>query len=366
MNALSRLATGLRVKLNELTNRTWVMPVLIFYPTAQCNSRCISCDWWKSTGAHDLTLDEVATVAHALPSLGTSVVAFSGGEPLARNDIFDVASLFLRQNVALHLLTNGLLLQRYASDVAEHFSEVTISIDGGNPASYERIRGVAGLQAIEAGMAALRRLVPRLRITARATLHAGNFRELPELVRRARAIGFNGISFLAADVWSDAFGRAALEADRQEDDSLVLRPIGGGSPEATHRLMLTPKETAEFTTVIARATREHADDFATGYIAERPRKLRRMPRYYAALRGTARFPPVRCNAPFISVVLEADGTVLPCFFHQPFGNIRRKSLATIVHEDLPAFRRGLDVRSNPVCQRCVCSIKTSIWSRLWQ
>ena len=266
----------------------------------------------------------------------------------------------------LHLLTNGLLLQRYASDVAEHFSEVTISIDGGNPESYERIRGVAGLPAIEAGMTALRRLLPRLRITARATLHAGNFRELPGLIRRARAMGFNGISFLAADVWSDAFGRATLEADRQEDASLMLRPIGGGSPEATSRLMLTSKETAEFTTVIARTTHEHADDFTTGYIAERPRKLRRIPHYYAALRGTTQFPPVRCNAPSISVVLEADGTVRPCFFHQPLGNIRRKSLERIVHEDVPAFRRGLDVRSNPVCQRCVCSINAGIWSRLWQ
>ena len=326
------------------------MPILIFYPTARCNSRCLSCDWWKSTGEDDLTLDEVATVARTLPALGTSVVAFSGGEPLVRSDIFEIATIFRRQRIRLQLLTNGLLLQRYASEVAEHFSEVTISIDGSTPESYERIRGVAGLSAIEAG------------VTARATLHAANFRELPRLVHRTRAMGFDGLSFLPADVWSDAFGRAGLQAGNGGRDSSPRTPIGAGAPD---RLMLTTREAAEFMSVIARTARDHESDFTTGYIAESPRKLQRMPHYYAALRGTARFPPVRCNAPFISVVLEANGTVRPCFFHQSLGNVRNKSLVEIVRRELPAFRRGLSVRSNPVCQRCVCSIKAGIWSRLW-
>jgi radical SAM protein with 4Fe4S-binding SPASM domain len=81
--------------------------------------------------------------------------------------------------------------------------------------------------------------------------------------------------------------------------------------------------------------------------------------------GANAFPPVTCNAPWVSVVVEADGMVRPCFFHQPLGSIRLKSLNDIVREDLPAFRRELDVSTNPICQRCVCSLKVGLRSNLW-
>ena len=71
------------------------MPLVIFYPTSRCNSRCVSCDWWRSSGATDLELEEIARVARALPPLGTRVVAFSGGEPLLRPEVFE-ARLFRR------------------------------------------------------------------------------------------------------------------------------------------------------------------------------------------------------------------------------------------------------------------------------
>src|SRR5438477_11811627 len=82
------LQTSVLVRLGEATNRTFVLPLLIFSPTSRCNSRCISCDWWKQSGADDLTIDEIAAVAESLTELGTRVVAFSGGEPLLRPEVF--------------------------------------------------------------------------------------------------------------------------------------------------------------------------------------------------------------------------------------------------------------------------------------
>jgi len=64
--------------------------------------------------------------------------------------------------------------------------------------------------------------------------------------------------------------------------------------------------------------------------------------------------------------IEADGSVRPCFFHPPVGNIRNAPLGTIVARDLPAFRRTLDPSSNPVCTRCVCSMKTGWRGAPWQ
>ena len=50
MSIESTLRTAMLVRLTEVTNRTFVLPLVVFYPTSRCNSRCVSCDWWKASG----------------------------------------------------------------------------------------------------------------------------------------------------------------------------------------------------------------------------------------------------------------------------------------------------------------------------
>jgi MoaA/NifB/PqqE/SkfB family radical SAM enzyme len=331
------LGTSLRIRASELTHRTFVVPLLIFYPTSRCNSRCVSCDWWRSTGEDDLTLGEISEVSRSLSGLGTRVVAFSGGEPLLRPDVFAVADLFLERSLRLELLTSGLLLARYAPQIASRFARVTLSLDATTNELYKKVRGVDGLAAVESGIARLREAGASVPIIARATLHKANFRELPRLIRMARPIGLSGISFLAADVSSTAFGRS--------------HPPSGGA------LLLDRDEIAEFRSIVEAVIANEGEAFRSGFVAESPDKLRRLPEYYAALRGEGPFPRVSCNAPWVSAVVEANGAVRPCFFHPPVGNVRESPLDRILREDLPPFRRKLSVAADPLCERCVCSIR---------
>jgi Fe-coproporphyrin III synthase len=344
--AATSLATATLVRLGELSNRTFVLPLVIFYPTSRCNSRCVSCDWWKQSGAGDLTLSEIGGVADALPALGTRLVVFSGGEPLFRPEVFEAARLFRDRGMALHLLTSGVLLERCADRVAEQFSRVGISLDAADAGLYEAIRGVDALDTVARGVVRLRRLAPAVPISARATLHRANFRELPRLIDYAKGLGLDGISFLSADVSSHAFGR---------DE----RP-------ASSALALTPAEIDEFAETVERTIAVYRAEFDSGFVAESPEKLRRLPQYYAALSGDGPFPQVSCNAPWVSVVIEANGAVRPCFFHAAIGNLRKESLGAIVSQNLRAFRQRLDVGANPVCARCVCSLNTSWRSAPWQ
>jgi len=201
------MKTLLMVHVGEALNRTLLLPIVIFFPTSRCNSRCISCDWWKSSGDDDLTLAEIDAVAESLPVLGTKLVAFSGGEPLLRPDVFQAARLFRSRGMALHLLTSGVLVERSAAEIAREFSRVIVSLDATTEALYQAVRGIPGLTSVERGVARLKRLAPDLPVTARATVHKLNFRELPQLIEHARAMGLDGISFLTADVFSSAFGR---------------------------------------------------------------------------------------------------------------------------------------------------------------
>jgi MoaA/NifB/PqqE/SkfB family radical SAM enzyme len=350
----SAVATAMFVRLGAAVNRTLVLPLLIFYPTSRCNSRCVSCDWWKHGGEDDLTLREIASIADALGPLGTRVVAFSGGEPLLRPDVFEAAALFRSRGLSLQLLTSGVLLERTADRVAEQFSRVFVSLDAATADGYEAIRGVNALAAVGRGVARLRRLAPGVPVTARTTLHRANFRELPRIIEHAKAIGVDGISFLAADTSSTAFGRSGFAA--------AARPSASASPAS---LALSRDEAAEFAALVERTVAVYEQDFESGFVSESPAKLRRLPQYYAALQGDGAFPPVSCNAPWVSVVIEADGAVRPCFFHPPVGNLRTTPLADLVTRNLRAFRSTLDVAANPTCARCVCTLNAGMRNAPW-
>lgn len=353
MLSLAQLRSNVLVKLGEVTSRTHALPFVLFAPTSRCNSRCVSCDWWRSDGKSDLTLQEIRAVAAALPRFGVQVVVFTGGEPLLRSDVMEVADIFRACGLRLHLLTSGLALERHAPAVAERFESVTVSLDGHTPALYQQIRGVDGLGAVEAGVHRLRALgSDRLRISARSTIHSYNFRFLPELITKAQELALDQISFLTADVTSDAFNRS----------------FKAGLPRADQppqpRLTLDAAEIDELETVIESTLRTHAQAFASGAAAPGPGRLRGFAPYYRAHLGQGPFPRVDCNAPWASVVIEAQGDVRPCFFHPAVGNLRRRPLSDLLADAMPAFRRGLDVATNATCQRCVCTLKVGLRSSL--
>jgi MoaA/NifB/PqqE/SkfB family radical SAM enzyme len=182
---------------------------------------------------------------------------------------------------------------------------------------------------------------PSLRVTARCVVQRENFRDLPHVVVAARRLKLDQISFLAADVSTAAFDRP--------------QPWNA---ERSAEVALAPAEVGELAETIERIIADFAADFASGFIAESPAKLRRIPLHYAALHGSSEFPRVECNAPWVSAVVEADGEVRPCFFHRSYGNLRDEPLDRILNSpDAIAFRRRLDVRDNPICQKCVCTLK---------
>lgn len=342
---LDALRTSFLIRLSEVFNHTFALPVVVFHPTSRCHSRCVSCDCWRSSGAGDLSLEEIEGLAASLPELHTRVVVFSGGEPLLRPDVFEIAARFAERGLTLHLLTSGVSLERCADAVARCFGRVIISLDAPTEATYTAVRGVNALAVVERGVARLRQVAPSLPVTARATVSRLNFRWVPALIDRAHAMALDGISFVAADVSSLAFGRAW--------------------PIDPTPLALDAAEITEFEAIIDRTIAERRADLASGYVAETADRLRRLPHYFAALRGAAPPAAVACDAPWMSVVVEADGTVRPCLFHERIGNVRQHPLPTIVRERLSAFRATLDVAANPVCRRCVCAIKSGWRGAPW-
>ncbi len=112
--------------------------------------------------------DEIAAVAESLAELGTRVVLFSGGEPLLRPEVFEIAALFRAHGIdaaPAHERRAARALR--AQRVAEAFARVIVSLDSPDESGYRAIRGVAALPTLERGVAQLR---------AHRTRHAGRRR----------------------------------------------------------------------------------------------------------------------------------------------------------------------------------------------
>jgi Fe-coproporphyrin III synthase len=331
-----------RRRLSRLTHHISTLPILVLMPHSRCNCRCVMCDIWKANRAgQELSVADLATHVEALQRLHVRRVVLSGGEALMHPNLWALCALLKDLGVQITLLSTGLLLQRHAPGVVRWCDDVTVSLDGSRDV-HDSIRNIPhAYDRLAAGVAALKALRPSLRITARCVLQRRNYLDLPNIVAAAHTLGLDQISFLSADVSSTAFNR----------------PTGWGE-ERVADVALSADEVAGFTHVVETTIQSARADFASGFIAEDPDKLRRLPRYYAAVNDDGDFPSITCNAPWVSTVVEADGSVRPCFFHRTLGNIRERPLEQILNApDAIAFRRHLDVRQDPICRRCVCTLQ---------
>jgi MoaA/NifB/PqqE/SkfB family radical SAM enzyme len=122
-----------------------------------------------------------------------------------------------------------------------------------------------------------------------------------------------------------------------------------------HEILLDKEDLPELKNVVEFLLRNNRKDFETKFIAESMEKIQKIYDYYAAFYGFNPYPYKKCNAPWVSTVIEADGTVRPCFFHPSLGNIHNKQLDEILNgEDAIEFRKNLDIDNNDICKKCVC------------
>jgi MoaA/NifB/PqqE/SkfB family radical SAM enzyme len=300
------------------------------------------CDIWKGESTtRQLGEEDVEGLLASLAELRTQWVVLSGGEPLLNPNLFRLCRLLRSSGISrITLLSTGQNLGSTAAQVSEAMDEVIVSLDGTREI-HDEIRRVPGaFDNLASGVSALKQLNSEFRVTARCVIQRRNFAQWPEIVRTAKELGLDGISFLAADMTSQAFNRSRPWSERRHSQ---IAPSAEQLPELAAAL--------EAVTTRWRAELE------SEFIAESPDKLRRIVAYYTAHHDRGSYPRVRCNAPWVSAVVEADGTVRPCFFHPPYGSVEETGLAELVNSPgAVRFRRELDVGQDPICQRCVCSL----------
>jgi len=330
---LAILADSAKLLVQQRTHRLDILPIVIVYLNNVCDSRCGSCSIWRNNDAlkapaeRQMTDSLLETLYDRSRAWHTREVLLSGGEPLLHPRFPEALDQFGKRVSRVSVITNGLLLSSMEPAKVAGASAFYISFDAPDRESYLQIRGVDGFERLTSSLRLLARLNPRPAIVARCTLQRANISRIPELTQKARKMGFDQISFLAVDVGSSAFSR-----DRY-------------GPAETESLLPQRQELRQLEGLLRALTPEDERFMEGG--AE---KLRRLLRYFLALRGEGEFPVVRCNTPWFSTVVETTGAIRGCFFQPVIGTVPNINGPSAIR-----FRRSLRVADDETCRHCVCS-----------
>ncbi len=210
-------------------------PVVVWNVTQRCNLHCAHCysDSRDLPYPDELTTDQGLELIRDLADFGVPTLLFSGGEPLMRADLFELASAARAAGLRTVLSTNGNLIDDQAAKriAAAGFSYVGVSLDGIGP-RHDRMRGKRGaFDAALSGIRTARRA--GLRTGVRFTVHRLNRRHL---------------------------GAVFNLAEREEVDRLCVYHLAyAGRGERIRRHDLEPPETREVVQeVFDRVERLHA------------------------------------------------------------------------------------------------------------
>jgi heme b synthase len=167
-------------------------PRLIFWETtAGCNLACIHCR--RITVAdqllpQDLTTGEAFGLIDQVAEFARPIFVLSGGEPLFRPDIFDIARHASDAGLIVALATNGTLID---ADVARRIREsgirrVSVSFDGADAPTHDVFRGAGAFDRAITGMEHLRRAGVSYQINTTVARH--NIGQMPETLEMAQAL----------------------------------------------------------------------------------------------------------------------------------------------------------------------------------
>jgi MoaA/NifB/PqqE/SkfB family radical SAM enzyme len=332
---------------SRATDRIVSLPILALSVHSACNCRCVMCDIWKANASRrEISTAQLEPHIDDIRGLGVQRVMLTGGEPLLHSNLWALCARLRAHDIRVTLVTTGLLVGQHIDSIAGNVDDLVISIDGDAEVhdDIRRVRG--GFDRIARGMALLNAHECRPRTIARSVVQRRNCARLAQAIGAIAAIGVDGVSFLAADVSSIAFNRP--------------QPW---TPDRTADVALSRDQLPLLAAAIDEAVKQCGDEIEHGFVIGGAASLWRIHDYYAALNGVGDFPAVRCNAPWVSAVLEPEGRLRPCFFHRPYETTTANGLeAALNAPSAVAFRKALRVSADQTCRRCVCTLSLPFWA----
>ena len=188
--------------------------------THRCPLRCPYCSNPRELARASDELDTASwsRVFTEAAALGVLQVHFSGGEPLVRRDLVELVAAATKAGLYVNLITSGIRLDddRIARLVDAGLEHVQLSLQDSDPASGDRVAGLAGAQQAKHQAAGLVREAG-LPLTVNAVVHRQNLKHLEDIIGLAVTLGADRLEVAHVQYYGWALAnRAALLPSRRQ------------------------------------------------------------------------------------------------------------------------------------------------------
>jgi heme b synthase len=297
--------------------------------TRRCNLRCVHCrssSEEEVAGHPDFPLEEAHRVLDDISSYAKPVIVLSGGEPLVRKDVFDIAGYGTEKGLRMCLATNGVLV---TDEVCEKIKAsgiriVSLSLDGSTEKVHDDFRCQEGAFRGTINAAGLFRK-HGIEFIVNSSFTKRNQDEIPRVYRLAKELGATAwYMFMIVptgrgeEIMSELISKEEYEEIlewhyrmEKEEDEMLVRPTC-----APHYYRIVLQKAKEEKKKLKRRSLKFSTGGAKG-----------------------------CIAGQLICLIDVDGNVLPCsYFPKAAGNIREQSFKDI-WENSELFRQLRDFKS---------------------
>jgi len=297
--------------------------------TRRCNLRCVHCrssSEMEAKGHPDFSTAEAYRILDDIVSYASPVVVLSGGEPLSRADVFDIAQYGTGKGLRMCLATNGTLVNDEVCEKikASGIRIVSLSLDGADAAVHDDFRNQEGAFA---GTVNAARLFKKhgIEFIINSSFTKRNQEQIPLVYKLAKDLGATAwYMFMIVptgrgeDIMKELISKEEYDGIldwhydmEKEEDLMLVRPTC--APHYYRVVLQKAKQEGE-------AFKRRTLKFSTG-----------------GSKG--------CLAGQLICLIDVDGNVLPCsYFPLPAGNIRTQSFRDI-WENSELFKNLRDFKS---------------------
>ncbi|TAL23842.1 MAG: radical SAM protein [Nitrospirae bacterium] len=282
--------------------------------TRRCNLRCVHCrssSELEVKGHPDFPTDEAFRIIDDIVSYAKPVVVLSGGEPLIRKDVFEIAKYGTDKGLRMCLATNGTLVnEEICGKIKESgIRIVSLSLDGSNEGVHDDFRSQKGAFA---GTINAARLFKKygIEFIINSSFTKRNQEEIPKVYKLARELGATAW-YMFMIVPTGRGGEIMNELISKEEYEEILEwhyQMEKGEKD----MLVRPTCAPHYYRIVLQKSKEEGEKF----------EKRTLKFSTGGAKG--------CIAGQLICLIDVDGNVLPCsYFPRPAGNIRTQSFKDI-------------------------------------
>jgi len=160
--------------------------------TRSCNLNCVHCRAAANFGPYpgELSTKKCLELIDEIAAVSSPVIILTGGEPLLRPDIFDIATYGTNKGLRMVMATNGTLVNAATVKkmISSGIKRVSISIDGKDAASHDAFRQQIGaFEGAMAGIGAMK--IAGMEFQINTTITKANLSQIKDILKLAKKLG---------------------------------------------------------------------------------------------------------------------------------------------------------------------------------